>query len=454
MNPKALQERKAELGTIIRTMAETINKDNRDFSAEELVRWNEVNKDYNTAERQLEVSLRVETLDADIDAGDIDDPKRSPGRGDIVRRDIEGGPPRTATRGPTFAERDDAVEGWFRHELGLDVHPDAEIRQRQAAGMKACGVRAGSKSFDVPLLSTRELAVFHRADGQASKAGVGLELIPEGFVSSVEVSLQAVGALRQVAGIIRTSTGNALPWPTVDDTAVNGRLLAEETAVTQMNITVGSVTFNAYKYTSDLILVSPELLQDEAVNLPTLIGRLLGERLGRIMNIHFTTGTGSAQPNGFVTQAIVDNLFETGAAGVMDADDIIDLLHKVDPAYRGKASFMMHDNIVGEVRKLVVTDQGYIWQPSFQLGDPDRLLGHPMRINQNMDSDAAIIAGEEIIGFGDFSKYMIREVAGIRIRRLDERYADTDQVGFIAFMRADGDIPDRSGPIAIMRVKA
>ena len=252
--------------------------------------------------------------------------------------------------------------------------------------------------------------------------------------------------------MIRTATGNDLPWPTVDDTSVSGRLLAEETAVTQTNITFKSITFKAYKYTSDLILASPELLQDQAVNMPQLIGELLGERIGRATNAHFTTGTGSAQPNGMVTQAIVDNLLSTAGVGALAADDIIDLIHKVDPAYRGNASFLLHDNIVGSVRKLVVTDQGYIWQPSFQLGNPDRLLGFPMRINQDMDSDAAIITGEEIMVFGDMSRYKIREVAGMRFRRLVERYADTDQEGFIAFIRTDGNIPDRSGPIAVLRV--
>ena len=460
---KQLQEKKTDLAKIIRQLAEVVNTENRDFTDEERSNWDQVNADYNVVERQLETASRVDRLDAE--------PAQAPapiGRADVKAWDgHDQAPVQRTTRWATFQQRDAAVEGILRINVGLDEPEDEAHRMRLRDGLRACNYRPGCSFMDIPLLTTMELSQFRedrrlinrfpahlRAAGQSTAAGLGAEFIPEGFVSAVEKSMLAVGALRQVAGIIRTATGNDLPWPTVDDTGTVGRLLTEETAVTQTNVVTGSVTFNAYKYTSDLVLASPELLQDEAVNMPALIGELLGERMARIMNQHFTTGTGSSQPNGFVTQAIVDNLVLTAGAGVLVANDLITLMHSVDPAYRSNASFMLHDNIVGEVRKLTVSDQGYVWQPSLQVGDPDRLLGHPMRINQDMDSDAAIIAGEEIVAFGDFSKYKIREVAGIRFRRLTERYADTDQEGFISFMRADGDIPDRSGPIAILRVLA
>ncbi len=453
-NPKEIQERKNVLATRIRELAEVTNKENRDFTPEEKENWEQINRDYSVAERQLETALRVDALDSEAE------PAALIGRGDIpptASRDEPSGSLRRI--GPTYAQRDAAVEGWIRTEVGLEEPEDPIEARRLTDGMKACGVRPGSKGFDVPLLNTRELTTFRagtqvRAAGQSTSATLGAELIPEGFVASVEKALQAVGALRQVATILRTAQGNDLPWPTVNDTAVSGRLLTEETAITQTNIVLSSVTFNAYKYSSDLVLVTPELLQDSAIDVPSLIGTLLGERLARIMNLHFTTGTGSSQPNGMITQAIVDNLNETASAGTLVGDDLIDLIHDVDPAYRNNASWLMHDNIFGNVRKLTVSDVGYLWQPSFVLGEPDRLLGWPIRINQDMDSDVAIVAGEEIAVFGDLSKYIIREVAGMRFRRLDERYADTDQVGFIAFMRADGDIPDRSGPIAVLRVKA
>ena len=123
------------------------------------------------------------------------------------------------------------------------------------------------------------------------------------------------------------------------------------------------------------------------------------------------------------------------------ADEVISLIHNVDPAYRVTASFMFHDTVLASIRKLKEsTTNAYIWQPGLQLGVPDRLLGYRYTINQSMSS--AFTTGQKLILFGDLSKYIIRDVSSIRLVRLDERYADLDQIAFIAFMRSDGNLLD------------
>jgi HK97 family phage major capsid protein len=90
------------------------------------------------------------------------------------------------------------------------------------------------------------------------------------------------------------------------------------------------LVLDAWKYTSDKVLVSVELMQDNSINLPQLLGRLLGERLGRATNLHFTTGTGTGQPNGIVTAATFTQA-TTGSSTSITLTNLVNLYHAVDP---------------------------------------------------------------------------------------------------------------------------
>lgn len=265
--------------------------------------------------------------------------------------------------------------------------------------------------------------------------------IPEGFAGTIEKIMSYYGPMVDggVVRIMDTSSGNDLPYPTINDTSNKGRLLAINTAVTKTNMTFGQTVFNAYKYSSDSVLVPVELLEDEAVNLESVIGEILGERLGRIMNEHLTTGTGSSQPNGVVTASAAGKT--AASATFITRDEIIDLIHSVDRAYRTgpNVGLMFHDSTLAAIKKLSIgsADDRPLWQASIREGEPDRLEGFQYWINNDM---AEIATGNKTILFGDFSKYIFRRVANMRMRRLTERYADNDQVGFFGFMRMDGDL--------------
>ena len=180
-----------------------------------------------------------------------------------------------------------------------------------------------------------------------------------------------------------------------------------------------------------------------------LVPSLLGERLGRIQAAQFTTGTGSSQPEGVVVGSAVGPT--TASATALTADEIIDLIHGIDPSYRVGPSvgFMMHDGIVKVIRKLKTTDLQYIWQPGLQ-SQPDMIFGYPYTINQNMQ--ATVASATKTMLFGDFSKFIIRDVATVSLYRLEERYRDVDQTGFIAFMRSDS-VVSNSGAIHHMLQK-
>jgi HK97 family phage major capsid protein len=199
--------------------------------------------------------------------------------------------------------------------------------------------------------------------------------------------------------------------------------------------TFGSKTLGSFMYTSKLVRVSVQLLQDSAFNLESWLANALGRRLGRIQNDHFTNGTGSgSQPEGLAYAA---------PAGVTDASldvdyaDLVALEHSVDPAYRAnKAQWMFHDTTLALLKQIKAVEDGRpLWLPGLAVNAPDTILGYQYIINQSM---AQAEAEAKAILFGDMSYYFIRDVQDIRILRLEERFAEYLQVGFLAFMQSDG----------------
>ena len=328
------------------------------------------------------------------------------------------------------------LQGWLRA-----MKPDAKLEPEHHEAAKALGFNLNSREIEIPLAKDyRAIKNDYLRRDMSLTVGAGGYTVPEGFVNSLEQALLAFGGVRQVSDVIRTDGGGDLPWPTMNDTSNKGAILAEATTFsTSVDPTFGSVIFKAFKYSSKPIIVSNELLQDSAFDLAAMIGGWLGTRIGRIQNDHFTTGTGTTLPKGVVVSAAVGSTAASKTA-VTDAE-ILTLVHKLDPAYRPNAMFMFHDAILAAIRALKdVTSGQYLWQPGMQAGVPDRLFGYRYTVNQSMASTQAQSA--KIMLFGDFSKYKIRDVAGIRLVRLDELFAQTDQVGFVAFLRSDGQLLD------------
>jgi HK97 family phage major capsid protein len=263
--------------------------------------------------------------------------------------------------------------------------------------------------------------------------------VPEEFWRALEVSMLEFGGMRQAATVIRTDSGSDLPIPTTNDTSNKGVILAENTQVAEQDVAFGQVVLQAYKYSSKMIRVSVELLQDSAFNLAELLGRMLGERIGRITNDHFTTGTGSSQPNGLVTASGLGKTGATGQTATVIYDDLVDLQHSVDPAYRANARWMFHDLTLAAIKKLKDLDERPLWVPGLAVREPDRILGDPYIVNQSMPQ---LGTSAKSILYGAIDKYYIRDVREVTLVRLDERFADYHQVAFLAFSRHDGDLID------------
>jgi HK97 family phage major capsid protein len=277
-----------------------------------------------------------------------------------------------------------------------------------------------------------------RAALGSSPDTAGGYLVPEGFYQILTDAELAFGGMLSVATIIDTSTGNALPIPTDNDTTNKGAILGESVQVGTADPTFGTATLNAFTYTSKLVLVPNQLLQDSAFNLSTWLANKLGDRIGRIINDHFTTGDAASKPNGIAAAATL-GVTAASATDVTFDEVAFDLVHSVDPAYRTGARFMFADSTLKVLKKKKDGEGQYLWSSGVALREPDMIAGYNYTINQSMDP---IGSGKRPIVFGDLKNYMIRRVAGAQVLRLTERYADYNQTGFLAFQRWDGNLID------------
>lgn len=333
----------------------------------------------------------------------------------------------------------------------MTFEEDAFIRLFQK-GLKIDSVEAEDKA----IISNME----KRAQSLTTTAG-GFT-VPQGFIPRVITYLKYISPFfdEQVTGpqttgaidifdVYRTDMGNDLPVPTNDDTANVGELLAEnsDASSSSADLVFAQKTFKAYKYSSKMIKVSNELLEDTGVDLVGFIARQLGTRLGRILNTHFTTGDGSSKPSGIITGLSQGKL--AGSAGALSFPEIIDLVHSVDPSYRKSPSarFMLHDKILAILKKATVgaatTNSRPLWAPGWNETAPATIDGTQYMINNDMDS--TIASGKKFMIYGDMKTFAVRWVNQLRMLRLNERYAEFDQVAWVGFMRADSRLLNTSG---------
>lgn len=274
----------------------------------------------------------------------------------------------------------------------------------------------------------------HR-DATTGTGASGGYLVPEQFSNKIFEHRKFFGGVRDVAGQFSTSQGGDLIWPNNDDTGNVGVWLGEGATVTELDVTFGARTFKAFKATSKMVQVSWELMQDSAFDLESFLARKFGERIGRLENLAFTLGTGATQPEGFVTNAPT---VATATSDTLKLVDIVSLIYSVDRAYRINGAFMMNDAVIAHLRKEQATTGEFVWQPSAQAGEPDRLFGYPVIPNNDMAATPTTDAAK-VVAFGDFRDgYMIRDVKGVSVIRLNERYAENMLTAFFAVARVDG----------------
>lgn len=365
-----------------------------------------------------------------------------------------------ATDGPAYDKGIDelnALDDRIKriHDLNAKIADDANT-QNVADAAARLGHDKGDKGLEVYAkwlkggdrsLNEEDWATIRNTMSTTTGSEGGFT-VPTDIASTVIDALKAFGGVRAVADVLVTAQGNPMSYPTSDGTAEEGELIAENATATDADVVFGTVALNVFKFSSKVVTVPIELLQDSAVDVESFVNGRIVTRLGRITNKLFTTGTGTGQPNGMVTAATVGVTAANATSQVTTVtyDSLVDLQHSVDPAYRenGAAAFMMNDQSVRQVRKIKDGQSRPIFVPGYEQsipgGLPDMLLGSRLIVNQHM---ANMAANARSILFGDFKGYKVRDVMDVSMFRFtDSAYTKKGQVGFMAWMRTGGNLAD------------
>ncbi len=432
MTIKELLEKRANLVADSQKILDKADAEKRVMNTDEQGQWDKMNAD-------------ITALTKHIDRMNIQKQHEERSKEFSANNDL--GPTQISNRKNSRTEKEplvvnDLVAGWVRMATGRRV----TNAQKKALQNRSAKINGGE--VYIPLhknFNEVKRAVNVLTTGTGSSGGY---TIPEGFIAALEVAMLTFDPVSAVADVWRTNGGNPTTWPTGSDTANSGEQLGESTSIgASVDPSMGVVLFGAYKFSSKPIMVPYELLEDTGVNLAQQLGAWIGERLGRIKALRNTLGNGTTQPQGVVTGSVLGH---TAADDVtISFDDVIRLEHSVPRAYRGNAAYMCNDAVALALRLLKDTQGRYLWQPATNAGMPDLLNNRRLILNDNMTG--TIAASAKTMLCGDFSKFKIREVGQIRMKRLQERYADLDQEAFIGFERMDSKVLDAgAGPIRHM----
>ncbi len=258
-------------------------------------------------------------------------------------------------------------------------------------------------------------------------------LVPVEFERQIVAGLEESNVIRSIAKTITTSAERKIPIAATHSTA---QWTAENAAYTESSPTFAQKTIDAFKLT-DLVKVSIELLQDSMFDLEIYIAGEFARAFGIAEEEAFCIGNGTGRPTGIFTASGGTVGVTAGSATAITVDNLIDLIYALKSPYRRNAVFLMKDVTVSSLRKLKDSNGAYLWQPSVQAGQPDRLLGYPLYTSPYVPTAAADALP---IAFGDFSNYWIADRMGRTVQRLNELYAGNGQVGFIATERVDGKV--------------
>ncbi len=204
--------------------------------------------------------------------------------------------------------------------------------------------------------------------------------------------------------------------------------IEEGGALTFGDATFSQIFLDAYKL-HVAIKVTEELLYDNAFNLENYIVTQFGRALANAEEDAFLNGDGTGKPLGLFAATGGGMVADTLTAAVK-SDDLISLVYALKRPYRRKASFILNDQTLASLRKLKDNNGAYIWQPSYQAGEPDRLLGYTVHTSAYAPADA--------IAFGDYSYYNIGDRGTRSFAELKELFAGNGMVGFVAKERVDG----------------
>ena len=250
-------------------------------------------------------------------------------------------------------------------------------------------------------------------------------LVPEEYDRRLIDVLDEENIMRSLGTKITTSGQHKI---NIAATKPAASWIEEGGALTFGDATFSQIFLDAYKL-HVAIKVTEELLYDNAFNLENYIVTQFGRALANAEEDAFLNGDGKGKPIGLFAATGGGMVADTLTAAVK-SDDLISLVYALKRPYRRKASFILNDQTLASLRKLKDSNGAYIWQPSYQAGEPDRLLGYTVHTSAYAPADA--------IAFGDYSYYNIGDRGTRSFAELKELFAGNGMVGFVAKERVDG----------------
>jgi HK97 family phage major capsid protein len=187
--------------------------------------------------------------------------------------------------------------------------------------------------------------------------------------------------------------------------------------------------------------ITQTLLDDTVFDVESWLARKVGSKFSRKQNTAFILGDGIKQPRGVLTYPAgsghkqIEQIV-SGNATALTGDGIIALTGSLKEAYLANATFLMNRATLTQLRTLKDGQGNYLWQPNYQLGLAQTLVGYPIRTGEDMPT---VAAGALPIAFGDFREaYLIVDRQGVRVLR--DPYSSKPFVEFYHTARVGGDV--------------
>ena len=304
-------------------------------------------------------------------------------------------------------------------------------------------LRTGTENSDITEL---------RAQGANNDAAGGYT-VPETWLPKVTERLKAFGGVANVVETITTSGGEALRWPTNDDTANVGAIAPEGNKSSGAGAdlvfaekTLGAFTYDALGAGDAPLKVSRELLQDSAYDIEGIITRKLAQRIARKQAVHFVNGVGTTEPFGISTNSQTQAFASASGAQAITYADLLAAVHSVDIAYRDGAVWTFNDYTMGLIEAIVDGNGRPLLNyanDGISVGRANQyLLGYPVVID-NSWANFADPSTNKWGAFGNLQEgYIIRRVQDVTVFVNPYSSAATRQIEFNLWARADAVVQD------------
>jgi len=318
-------------------------------------------------------------------------------------------------------ERQEALEAELSKPVGTP------LTSKPATG-KQPEVKTGRASDEYRKGMLTALRTNFRQVSNVLQEGVDADggyLVPEEYDRRLIQTLSEENIMRRLGHVITTSGEHKI---NIAATKPAAAWIEEGGALQFSDATFAQILLDAHKL-HVAIKVTEELLYDSAFNLESYIIEQFGKALANAEEDAFLNGTGVGQPLGLFAEVGGGHVAGTLSAA-LKADDVLGLIYELKRPYRKNASFIMNDKTVAQIRKFKDNNGAYLWQPSYQAGEPDRILGYSVHTSEYVPENA--------IAFGDYSYYNIGDRGTRSFKQLTELFAGNGMIGYVAKERVDG----------------